>query len=151
MKSIRIMMLPAILLFFVQGSIADQELPGSLENTTPVDQVKGYSPPVLIESVRPARMAINHREIEGYTTFEILVNEEGRVASARVLFRSSRIALRNAIDAVARWRFKPATINGIPTKVLVAYNVPMGPVLEIFQERNYVSRVFDADPGIAVK
>ncbi|MFH0883062.1 MAG: TonB family protein [bacterium] len=147
MKSVRILMLLAFGLLIVQGSFADQEYRSSSDNAIPVNQVKGYSPPVLINPIKPVRMAINHHEIEGYITFEILVNEEGRVEQAKVLYRTSGLAVRNAIDAVARWKFEPAKVNGIPVKVLVAYNVPMGPVLEIFEERDYESRVFDGRLG----
>lgn len=107
--------------------------------------------PELINSVRPARIAVNNREIEGYITMEILVNEEGRVEHAKVLFRSSMFAVRNAVDAVARWKFEPATVNGIPTKALVAYNVPMGPRLEIFQDSAYGTQfLVDQPDGMAM-
>ena len=94
-------------------------------------------------------MAINHREIEGYITFELVINEEGRVENAKVIYRTSKLAVRNAIDAVARWKFEPAKINGIPVKVLVAYNVPMGPILESFEEHSFEARVIDGSTVLA--
>ena len=71
------------------------------------------------------------------------MNQEGRVENARVIYRTSKLAVRNAIDAVARWKFQPAKVEGIPVKALVAYNVPMGPVLEIFEDQDYDARVFN--------
>ena len=148
MKSVRMICLLALVLVFAQSSFADQELPLDDKGAVPVEQVKGYTAPVLLDGIRPARMAINHREIEGYITFELIVNQEGRVEEARVLYRTSKLAIRNAIDAVARWRFEPAKIDGIPVRVLVAYNVPMGPVLEIFEEQTFQSKVFDESLGM---
>jgi len=137
----------SITLGFVTTSEASQD-----DNTMAIDRSEitgNYQPPTLIDAVRPARMAVNNREIEGYITLELLVNEEGRVEQVQVLFRSSMIAVRNAVDAVARWKFQPATVDGIPTKALVAYNVPMGPNLDIFQENSYQDRVFLPEMSLA--
>lgn len=102
-----------------------------------------YQAPKLVESVRPDRVFYNtDREVEGFVTLELLVNEEGRVERARVLYKTSRLAVQNAFEAASQWRFDAATVNGTPVKAWVAYNLPFGPTdLTIHEQEDYAQRL----------
>jgi TonB family protein len=143
----RIAFFTMILAMFVGIGAANATQP-DYDKAVSAEKVYGnVEMPNLMNAEKPARMAVNNREIEGYITVEMLVNEEGTVEHAKVLYRSSMIAVRNAVDAVSRWQFAPAKVNGIPAKALVAYNVPMGPRLEIFQEKSYGTQLIVPDGG----
>ena len=53
---------------------------------------------------------------EGVVIVEILVNPDGRVGEARILKSSGFAAFDNATmdEARRKWRFKPATLDGVP-------------------------------------
>ena len=57
------------------------------------------------------------KKIEGIVTLEILIDERGRVAEARVL-NSIPLLDQAALDAVRAWRFQPATRAGRPVAAL---------------------------------
>jgi TonB family protein len=56
--------------------------------------------------------------IEGAVVLDATIDESGRVEDLRVL-RSVAGLDRAAVDAVRRWRYAPATINGLPTRVML--------------------------------
>lgn len=82
------------------------------------------TPPKLITKPPPfypdvARWA----RIEGRVIIEIVVDEEGTVyRDARVL-RSIPALNQPAIDAVRRWRFEPARLDGEPVPVVATVTV----------------------------
>ena len=109
--------------------------------TTPVSELTGYTAPKLVKMVRPDAIYINNRPIEGYVTLELLVNDTGTVDKAKVLYRTSQLAVANAVDAASKWKFEPAKVNGKPVKSYIAFNVPFGRQLDAFQESSYASSV----------
>ena len=150
MKKFTILASIVIALTFVVGSIYASEAQN--ENTTPVDQIGiGYTAPELEKIVRPERIVINNREIEGYVTLELLVDEEGKVQKAKVLYRTSQLAVRSAVNAANQWKFKPATMNGQPVQSYIAYNVPFGRDLDAFEEQEYASSVVGNYSDLASK
>jgi len=54
--------------------------------------------------------------IQGAVQVEVVINEEGRVAQARVT-RSVPLLDDAALNAVREWRFKPTVVNGQPAPV----------------------------------
>jgi TonB family protein len=52
----------------------------------------------------------------GVGAMEIVINEEGLVESANIKSSVSPSYDRDAINATRNWRFRPATINGVPVK-----------------------------------
>jgi protein TonB len=56
--------------------------------------------------------------IEGTVTLEVLVDERGLVADARVL-KSIPLLDQSALEAARQWEFKPAMLNGEPVPVLI--------------------------------
>ena len=61
---------------------------------------------------------------QGWVDVEFTVNADGSVANAHVTdAQPRRVFDRAALDAVDRWRFKPALINGRPTAVVLKRRV----------------------------
>lgn len=56
--------------------------------------------------------------VEGTVTLEVLVDERGLVADARVL-KSIPLLDQSALEAARQWEFKPAMLNGEPVPVLI--------------------------------
>jgi protein TonB len=65
-----------------------------------------------------ARMA----HVQGVVILEAVLDVEGRVDSVRVL-RSIAQLDQSAVDAVKRWRFTPALLNGQPVSVVMTVTV----------------------------
>jgi protein TonB len=59
---------------------------------------------------------------EGTVVIEALVDEQGRVADARVV-KSIPLLDPSALDAAKQWEFKPATLNGEPVPVLLMLEI----------------------------
>lgn len=101
-----------------------------------------FRAPVVLDSVRPARaFYAPNREVEGYVTLAMLIDEKGEVDEVKVIYRTSKIAVHKAIDAATRWKFEPATVEGAPVKSWVAYNFPFGLNLESYEELAYQKKV----------
>lgn len=75
-------------------------------------------PPELLHEVTPRYTEPARRAgIEGAVILDLVIDAEGRVASATVL-RGLPLGLTEAAtDAVARWRFAPSVFNGRPVAV----------------------------------
>ena len=60
--------------------------------------------------------------VQGVVILEALIDEQGRVGSARVL-RSIPLLDQAAIDAVRQWEYTPTMLNGAPTPVVMTVTV----------------------------
>jgi len=60
--------------------------------------------------------------IEGVVILDATIDEYGDVVDVRVL-RSISALDRAAIEAVRRWRYAPATVNGLPVRALLTVTV----------------------------
>jgi protein TonB len=67
-------------------------------------------PPVYTELARKARL-------QGMVIVEAIINTQGNVVDARILKGMPMGLDQAALDAVERWKFKPATLEGKPVKV----------------------------------
>ncbi len=103
-------------------------VPGSMINVPPPPAVGAETPrivdvgeieaPQVLERVQPVytRAAIAAR-LEGAVIVELVIGEDGRVESVRVLRGLPLGLIRSAVEAVRRWRFEPSTLDGRPIKV----------------------------------
>lgn len=75
--------------------------------------------PVVVKRVNPqySPEAMQAR-IEGTVAVEVLVDEQGHVADARVL-TSIPLLDKSALDAARQWEFTPTLLNGQPVPVLL--------------------------------
>ena len=75
-------------------------------------------PPRALSTPRPAYPNDAFaKKVEGIVLLEILIDESGRVAEARIL-HSIPLLDRAALEAVKCWRFRPATRQGHPVAAL---------------------------------
>jgi protein TonB len=56
------------------------------------------------------------RRLEGSVLLELLIDEQGAVATARVV-RPAEPFTEAALKCVAKWRHRPATRGGVPVRV----------------------------------
>jgi len=82
-------------------------------------------PPVIKKIVKPQYPEIAREDgIEGKVILTIIVNEEGKVAEAKVLLAEpADIFNESALNAVMRYEFDPAEKDGEPIKVQVGQTI----------------------------
>jgi len=94
--------------------------PGTLVNLGDA----GVVPPALIAGTGPSRAG--NQKVAGTVELEVLVDEKGNVADAKVIAESpprtalndgAQKGLSTAIEGARRAKYKPATKDGIPVKV----------------------------------
>lgn len=97
--------------------------PPSPEPIAPVRLHPGMTAPVKVSDAAPVYPAIARlARVEGVVILEAVLDVEGRVDSVRVL-RSIAQLDQSAVDAVKRWRFTPALLNGQPVSVVMTVTV----------------------------
>lgn len=84
--------------------------------------------PNLIHYSPPEYPQIAHRAgVEGYVTFHVVIGTDGRVEQVKVAEQAPanrhRIFEKAAEAAVRQWRYRPASINGVPVRALVSQTV----------------------------
>jgi len=88
---------------------------GALRRSIATEKISG-PPPVYTELARKAR-------VEGVVIIEAIIDAQGDGINARVL-RGMPMGLdRTALEAVEKWKFKPATLKGKPVKVYYTLTV----------------------------
>jgi protein TonB len=92
-------------------------------STGPVHLHAGMQAPVKIVNVDPIypSMAQTAR-VKGVVILEAVIDEHGGVTSVKVL-RSIQLLDQAAVDAVRKWRFTPARLNGEPVPVVMTVTV----------------------------
>jgi protein TonB len=101
------------------------------DNVTIEDNV---IPPKLIEKVNPVYPPdAREAKAEGKIVLEAIIDTDGSVISTKVLRGTEFPSLeQSAIDAVSRWRYKPATDpDGVPVKVDFTVMIEYSSLLEI--------------------
>jgi protein TonB len=58
---------------------------------------------------------------------EIVINEKGQVESATIRETVSQAYDRLAVDAARNWRFRPATLDGVPVKFRKLISITVRP------------------------
>jgi len=106
----------------VPGSVAPLVPP------PPADEAIPYRPemarPRIVTRVEPhyTEMARKAR-LQGTVIVSAVIDVDGRVRDVQILKRLGMGLDAEAADAVAQWRFTPATLNGRPVKVLYTLTV----------------------------
>jgi len=106
-------------------------VPGSVAPPAPPplpDEPVPYRPemtkPRLVTFVEPHYTEMARRaRLQGTVIVSAVIDEEGRVRDVRLLKNLGMGLDAAAMDAVAQWRFTPATLNGRPLKVLYTLTV----------------------------
>jgi protein TonB len=84
----------------------------------PAADAAASTEPVLIKAVQPRYPTQARRaNQEGWVVVSYNIDAEGNVGGVKVLDAQPRHLFdREAVDAVERWKFKPATRNGVPVE-----------------------------------
>ncbi|MGH9140502.1 MAG: energy transducer TonB [Vicinamibacterales bacterium] len=102
------------------GTIAPPPPPAPI---VPIHLHSGMKAPVKIADVAPAYPVIaRNAHIQGVVILEAVLNAQGSVESVRVL-RSIPLLDQAAVEAVQRWRFTPALLNGQAVPVVMTVTV----------------------------
>jgi len=86
--------------------------------------------PRKIRHVDPIYPSGSDVRTEQFVLVELRINEEGRVADARIL-RSVPLLDQAALDAVRQWQYEPVLLNGLPTPIIVSVVVNFTPSAEV--------------------
>ena len=87
---------------------------GILDATAP-----GVTPPVALETVSPAYPDLARRaHIEGVVVLDAVIGADGAVRDVRVAQGVSPLLDPAAVEAVRRWRYRPAFVGARPVAVL---------------------------------
>jgi TonB family protein len=98
------------------------EGPPPIEPTGPIRVGGDVKPPDKIYSPSPQYTEIARKaRITGVVIVEAIIDKQGNVTNVKVLKGLPMGLDQAAVDAVKRWRFEPATLNGKP--VAVIYNL----------------------------
>ena len=104
----------------VESAVAPPPSPAPI---APVRLHPGMTAPVKVVDAAPVYPAIARTaRVQGVVILEAVLDVEGRVDSVRVL-RSIALLDQSAVDAVKRWRFTPALLNGQPVSVVMTVTV----------------------------
>ena len=80
--------------------------------------------PVLLTKVEPAYPEVPRRaNMGGRVTVQAVIGLDGNVESAEVFASTNSLFNQAALDAVRKWRYRPATMNGKPVRVFFSVQV----------------------------
>jgi protein TonB len=103
--------------------------PPPSEPTGPLQVGGDVQAPVKLDAPPPQYTEIARKaRIQGVVIVQAIINKEGSVENVKVLKGLPMGLDQAAIDAIKRWRFKPATLNGKP--VTVYYNLTVNFTLQ---------------------
>ena len=92
--------------------------PGGGGTGDPVPLSGDMQKPVLLEKIEPEYPIVARRAgLGGRVTLQAVIAPDGSVESVEVLASINPIFNRAAVDAVRRWRYRPALMNGSPVRV----------------------------------
>ena len=100
---------------------------GTVVGDAPIPVGGDVKAPVLllrIDPEYPESMRLGHKE--GVVILEAVITTSGDVDDVRVLKSEGAILDRAASDAVRRWRYRPATLNGRAVTVYLTVTVRFG-------------------------
>jgi TonB family protein len=81
-------------------------------------EAPGVTPPVAIETLAPAYPELARRaHMEGVVVLEAIIGPDGTVRDVHVKSGVSPLLDPAALEAVKRWRYRAATIDGRPVAV----------------------------------
>lgn len=102
---------------------SEPEEPARNAGVYPVVPPGGTQPRVISRVVPNYPSSARARGIEGTVVLRAIVHRDGRVSDVEVLRDIGGAAGDAAAEAVRRWRFKPATVNGEPIDVYYSVTV----------------------------
>jgi protein TonB len=93
----------------------------------PVQVAGDVRAPILVWRVEPEYPeAMRRAHMEGVVILEAVITAAGDVTEVRILKSATPLLDRATVDAVRRWRYKPATLNGRAVSVYLTVTVSFG-------------------------
>lgn len=90
----------------------------------PALAAEGMEPPVPVRTVPPVFPDEMRRDgVSGVVTVSILIDEKGNVTEPKVVKTTHEAFSQPALDALAKWKFKPAKQGG--AAVAMRVNIPI--------------------------
>lgn len=108
----------------IEFSLPEEEETPAEEEGSPI-HMEYDEPPVLLHMEAPKYPEAAREEgVEGKVVFSIVIDEEGKVVEAEVVTSEPEgIFEETAREALMKWRYEPATVEGRPVKVRVGQTV----------------------------
>jgi protein TonB len=92
--------------------------PGDGQGRDPVELTGDMVRPVLLEKVEPSYPQVARRAgLGGRVTLRAVIAPDGGVESVEVFSSTNPLFNEAAVEAVRRWRYRPAVMNGRPVRV----------------------------------
>jgi len=99
-------------------------VPGGVVADEPLRVGGGVSRPEIIDRVQPQYTEVARKaRLQGTVIVEAIIDEQGRVQNVKVLKGLPMGLDKAAVEAVQKWRFKPAMFQGKPVKVYYSLTV----------------------------
>ena len=88
---------------------------------TPTEEYLVSEMPVLVSEIRPAYpKEAKDKRLEGVVALDVLIDQEGAVRNVSVI-DGPEIFRSGALEAMKRFKFKPAKVDGKPVAVRIRY------------------------------
>ena len=94
---------------------------GDLSTPVPTLKVDPRYPPALVSA-----------KVEGEVVLYAIIRKDGTVDSIQLIHSVDPQLDRNAMEALARWKFRPAERNGQPVDVEAIVHIPFRAVASVF-------------------
>jgi protein TonB len=103
----------------VLGSVGDGDGGGGADHgVDPLELTGDMVRPVLLVRVEPSYPQVARRAgLHGRVTLRAVIAEDGAVESVEVLASTNPLFSDAAVDAVRKWRYRPASMGGRPVRV----------------------------------
>ena len=98
--------------------------PTNKSQTDPVKVRGAVVAPRLIKRVEPLYPAASRKAgEEGVSVYEAIISPEGCIVEPRLLRSSAPVLDAMGMEAISRWQYQPATLNGKPVRVYLTVTV----------------------------
>jgi protein TonB len=106
----------------IPGGFGDGDVgAGLLRGAGPLEITGDMTRPVLLVKVEPSYPQVPRRAgLGGRVTVRAVIAEDGNVESVEVVASTNRLFDDAAVDAVRKWRYRPALMNGKPVRVYLS-------------------------------
>lgn len=115
-----------ILAVTAAGCLSAPVAPTLSTPTGPLEIGGGVSAPVALETPRPPYPESVRGCVQGVVVLRAVVAEDGTVRDVKVLKGLPLGLTEVAVEAVRRWRYAPARLDGRPVDVYIDLVVPFG-------------------------
>jgi protein TonB len=105
--------------FGIPGGTGDSDAGvGDGQGDDPLDMTGDMVRPVLLEKISPSYPQVARKAgLGGRVTVRAVIAPDGSVESVEVFASTNPLFNEAAVDAVRRWRYRPALMNGRPVRV----------------------------------